>query len=200
VWRINGHVDRLDKADQEHQMKATELIADVAASRQRVVATVQWLTPEQEAFRPAPGEWSVPQVVEHLVLAEQAGINRIWQASEGVRWGQPVWRGEPVHRGVPIEAVIARTWPERAEAPLWVVPTAGGPLVYWVARLLACQPVLEALDETLRGLDLAEVIFPHPLSGPLDGHQRLEFLRWHLDHHRQQIEDIVAAPAFPRQG
>ena len=85
------------------------LIAEVAAARQRVVAAVQGFTPEQEAFRPAPGEWSAPQVVEHLVLAEHAGINRIWQAADGVRRGQPPWRGEPVHRGLPIEAVIART-------------------------------------------------------------------------------------------
>ena len=174
------------------------LIAEVAAARRRVADAVHGLTPDQEAFRPAPGEWSAPQVVEHLVLAEHAGINRIWRAAEGVRRGQPVWRGEPVHRGLPIEAVIARTWPERAEAPPWVVPTAGGPLAYWVACLWACQPVLEALGEALRGVDLAEVIFPHPISGPLDGRQRLEFLRWHLDHHRRQIEDIVAAPGFPR--
>jgi uncharacterized damage-inducible protein DinB len=177
-----------------------ELIAEVSDSRQRVVDAVQGLTPEQEAFSPAPGEWSPTQVVEHLVLAEQAGINRIWQAAEGVRRGQPVWSGEPLHRGLPIEDVIARTWPERAEAPLWVVPTAGGPLAYWVACLRACQPVLETLAGTLKGLDLAEVIFPHPISGPLDGRQRLEFLRWHLDHHRRQIEDILAAPDFPRQG
>lgn len=177
-----------------------ELIADVETARQRLVATTQNLSPEQEAFKPAPEAWSVPQVVEHLVLAEQAGINRIWQAAEGLRRGQPVWHGEPVHRGIPIETVIARTWPEPADAPAWVIPTAGGPLAYWSACLLACQPVLETLAKPLTGLDLAEVIFPHPISGPLDGHQRLEFLRWHLDHHRQQIEGIVAAPGFPRQG
>jgi hypothetical protein len=27
----------------------------------------------------------------------------------------------------------------------------------------------------------------------------LQFLRWHLDHHRQQIEDIKADPGFPSE-
>ena len=174
------------------------LIAEVEVARQRVVAAVHGLTPDQEVFRPAPEEWSAAQVVEHLVLAEQAGINRIWQAATGARRGWPVWSGDPVHRGLSIEEVIARTWPAKADAPPWVVPKTGGPLAYWVACLQACQPVLGALGEALRGLDLAEVIFPHPISGPLDGRQRLEFLRWHLDHHRRQIEAIKSASDFPR--
>lgn len=104
----------------------------------------------------------------------------------------------PCTRGCRSKEVIARTWPANAEAPPWVVPTAGGPLAYCVACLRACQPVLDALGKALHGVDLAEVIFPHPISGPLDGRQRLEFLRWHLYHHRRQIHDIVAAPGFPR--
>src|SRR5437773_1571924 len=131
-----------------------ELIAEVAASRQRVLAAVSGLTADQETCRPAPGEWSVPQVVEHLVLAEQAGIQRVWQAAEGVRRGQPVWSGEPVHRGLPIEEVIARTWRAKEQAPPNATPQTDGPLAYWVTCLQGCQPVLERLGEALDGLDL----------------------------------------------
>ena len=174
------------------------LIADVAAARRRVLDAVAGLTDDQETFHPAPGEWSAAQVVEHLVLAEQAGIQRVWLAAEGVRRGRPVWRGAPVHRGLPIEEVIARTWREREQAPPNATPQTDGPLAYWATCLEGCQPVLERLGAALDGLDLAEVIFPHFLSGPLDARQRLEFLRWHLDHHRRQIEGIKATPGFPR--
>jgi hypothetical protein len=61
----------------------------------------------------------------------------------------------------------------------------------------AYQPVLERLGTVLGGLELAQVIVPHVVSDPLDARQRLQFLRWHLDHHRQQIEDIKACPGFP---
>ncbi|HEX5506797.1 MAG TPA: DinB family protein [Thermomicrobiales bacterium] len=174
------------------------LIADVVAARERVTAAVEGMTPAQAAFRPGPGEWSATEVIEHLVLAEQSGINRIWQAAEGQRLGRPVWSGEPVHRGLPIEEIIAKTWRDKEQAPTNATPQAGGPLAYWVACLRACQPVLETLGAALAGLDLSEVIFPHFLSGPLDAYQRLEFLRWHLDHHRRQLDDLTAAPGYPR--
>ena len=183
------------------------LIADVAAARRRVIAAVAGVTAAQEAFRPGPEAWSIPQVVEHLVLATQGGINLIWRAAEGVRRGRPVWRGDAVHRGAAIEEVIARTWEltepgpltwkTAAQAPESAVPRTGGPLAYWAACLAATQPVLDHLPAVLAGLDLQAVVYPHVLSGPLDARQRLEFLRWHLDHHLQQIQDIKAAPGFP---
>lgn len=183
------------------------LIADVASARRRVIDAVAGITAAQEAFRPRPEEWSIPQVVEHLVLATQSGINLIWQAAEGVRHGRPVWHGDAIHRGEPIEEVIARTWELTEPGPLtWktaakvpesAVPRTGGPLAYWAACLEATQPVLERLPAGLTGLDLEAIIYPHVLSGPLDARQRLEFLRWHLDHHLQQIEDITSAPDFP---
>ena len=175
-----------------------EYIADVAAARQAVLSAATGLSGEQEAFRPGPQEWSVPQVVEHLVLAEQAGIQRVWQAAEGIRRGRPVWTGEAVHRGLPIEEVIARTWRPKEQAPPNATPQTDGPLAYWVQCLAWRQPVLRRLHDALEGLDLAEVIFLDFLSGPLDARQRLEFLRWHLEHHRRQIEEIRATPGFPR--
>lgn len=168
------------------------LIADVAAARQRVLAAVASLTEEQATWQPAPEEWSVAQVVEHLVLAEHSGIIRMWQAAVGLQRGVPVWQGEPVHRGKSIEQNIAETWREREEAPPNATPQTNGPLAYWVASLAACASVLIALGQALAPLDLETVIAPHFLSGPLDARQRFEFLRWHMDHHRKQIAEIMA--------
>ena len=116
------------------------LIADVAAARQGLIGAVVGITAAQETFRPGPEEWSIPQVVEHLVLATQGGINLIWQAAEGVRRGRPVWRGDAIHRGLPIEEVIARTWEltepgprtwkTAAKVPESAMPRTGGPLAY----------------------------------------------------------------------
>jgi len=175
-----------------------ELIAEVAAARLRLVRAVEGLTTKQGAFKPAPERWSVQEVIEHLVLAEQAGINRMWQAADGAWRGKPVWSGDPVNRGLTIEEVVRRTWRPREVAPPWVTPHGEGPLAYWVACLKGCQPVLEALGEALRGLDLSQVIFPHVLSGPLDAGQRLEFFRFHMDRHLRQIEAIKADSGFPR--
>jgi DinB superfamily len=170
-----------------------DLIAEVAAARQRVIAAISDFTEEQATWKPAADAWSVAQVVEHLVLAEHGGIIRIWQAADALRRGAPIWQGEAVHRGRPIEAIIATTWREREDAPANAMPQTNGPLAYWIASFAACQPVLDALGRTLDGLDLSAVIAPHVISGPLDACQRLEFLRWHMDHHRQQIAEIIAS-------
>ncbi len=168
------------------------LIADVAAARRRVMAVVAVVTEDQSTWQPALGEWSVAQVVEHLVLAEHSGFIRMWQAVVGLECGRPVWQGEPVHRGKSIEQNIAETWREREDAPPNATPQTNGPLAYWVASLAACEPVLIALGRALAPFDLEVVIAPHFLSGPLDARQRLEFLRWHMDHHRVQIAEIMA--------
>ena len=53
--------------------------------------------------------------------------------------------------------------------------------------------MLALFGAALHGLDPEAIIFPHFLFGPLDAVQRLQFLRWHLDHHLAQIEEIKAA-------
>ncbi len=169
-----------------------DLIADVASARRRVMADVATITEEEVMWLPTPGQWSVAQVVEHLVLAEHAGVFSIWQAAVALQRGEPLWQGEPVHRGKSIEQNIAETWREREEAPPEATPRKNGPLAYWVASLVAREPVVAALGRALAPFDLETVIAPHFLSGPLDARQRLEFLRWHMDHHRRQIAEIKA--------
>ncbi len=172
---------------------AQELIADVSRARQKMLALVTNLTPSQAAFKPSPVEWSVLENIEHVTLAEITGIAKIWQAAEGLRDGTPVFIGEHTNRGLTIEEIVARTWKPKEIAPPIATPHIGGPLAYWVAYSNSCQLVLEQLIPALDGLDLAEVIFPHFLCGPLDAAQRLEFLRFHIERHCGQIERLLLA-------
>ena len=166
----------------------TELVAHVAEGRARVAAAVAGLTEAHANFRSAPGEWSIVDNVEHLVLAEQSGLMKIWQSVDAVRAGTPVFTGEHTNIGLPIEEVIRRTWKDREVAPPIATPHLGGALGYWLAALDACQPVLEKVCDHLGDLDPETVIFPHYLSGPLDARQRVAFLRFHMDRHVLQIE------------
>ena len=70
-----------------------------------------------------------------------------------------------------------------------------------IAQLITAatgQSLLEAVPAARAGLDPAEVITPHPISGPWDARQWLAFARFHLDLHRQQIEEVMRAPGFPK--
>jgi hypothetical protein len=175
-----------------------DLIAAATAARTRLLDAVDNLSTTQGAFKADPAEWSIAENVEHLVVAEQGCINRVWAAAEGLRQGQRAWAAEPVHRGKPIEQVVNETWAPRQTAPDIATPRRRGPLGYWITALRCNQPILEALPAALAGLDPAEVITPHPISGPWDACQWLAFVRFHLDLHRQQIDDVARAPGFPR--
>jgi hypothetical protein len=169
------------------------LVAEVEQARQRVLTAVADLSTEQGAFKPAPSEWSISECLEHLFLAEHGGVSGLWKAIEGVRAQRPVWSGEPVHHGLSSEEIVRRTWGPNQQAPDNAAPRTGGPVVYWAACLESCRPVLARLAHELETPDLESVVYPHVVSGPLDARQRLEFLRFHLDLHRGQIEGVKRA-------
>jgi hypothetical protein len=173
------------------------IIAEAAEARARLLDRVRVLTSEQGAFKPDPAEWSIAENVEHLVLAEQGAVNRVWAAADGLRRGRPVWKGEAVHRGKSMEQIVAETWVPGQQAPDIATPRRRGPLAYWILAIECNQPLLDAVPAALAELDPAEVVTPHPISGPWDAGQWLAFVRFHLDLHRQQIEHVMRAREFP---
>jgi DinB superfamily len=178
--------------------QTAHLIRVVRDARFRILGQVGRLSEQQAAFKPAQDCWSVSEILEHLVLAELAGVSRVWTAAVGVKSNHPVWTGESINAGLSIEEVIARTWKEKEVAPAVVTPHIGGPLAYWVEAFNLGQPLLESLGRFLQGMDLTTIIYPHTVSGPLDAGQRIEFLQFHMDRHRGQIEKLLNRPDFPR--
>ncbi len=173
-----------------------ERIEAADAARRRIIDANRGLAAAQAAFK-AAGGWSVQAHIEHLVLSEQRGVQRIWLAAEALRRGAPLQVGEAVHRGRPIEAVIARTWKPKEKAMAETDPVGEGPLSYWIARYEACQTTLGRIPQVLSGLDPSQVLDLHYLSGPLDAYQRLEFLRFHTDRHYDQVERLKRTEGFP---
>lgn len=173
------------------------LVGRIEEAREQVLAAAQGLSSEQGAFKPAPEEWSVAEVLEHLVLAERAMLMGMWKAAEAAREGRPGWQGESIHEGKTIEEVVAQTWGPHQQAPERSRPAWGGPLAYWSISLECCRPLLEAFAATLHTVSLAEVKFPHVSCGPLNLGQHLELLRFHLSLHHGQIEDVKQVAGFP---
>lgn len=175
------------------------LIAEVELARQAFWHTLSGLSSQQYHYKITPDQWAVIDIAEHMVWAEQIGVNGMWKALEGIRSGQPIWEGIPQHQGRSIEEVVALTWQSKEQVPEVAKPRWGGALDYWIQALKACTPVLAAFGQALEGYDPAQIIYPHPISGPLNVVQRIEFLRFHLNRHQAQVERIKADPNFPRQ-
>jgi hypothetical protein len=175
----------------------SELIRQVAVARQRFIHSASGLSSQQASFKPSENEWSVTDNVEHLVWAETGGINGMWKVLEGIKNNNPIWKGELINRGLPIEEIVDKTWQPKEVAPEIARPRWGGSVEFWIVALNNCQHLLEALGQALDGFDLEKIIHPHPISGPLDVNQRMQFLRFHLDRHRLQIENIKSHTLFP---
>lgn len=171
-------------------------IENVSKARQQFIQEAFGLSHKQANFKPTPEAWSICQITEHIVWAEQIGINRMWQAVNGAKNNNPVWEGEAIHHGLSIEQIIESTWQAKEKVPEVAKPIWGGPIDFWISALAACQNVLEKLGDELEGLDPAQVIYPHPISGPLNLWQRLDFLRFHLERHHAQIKRVKAAVGY----
>jgi hypothetical protein len=169
-------------------MNELELLREeVSKARENYLSKVRNLTTAEGIYKPDEKTWSAAEITEHLVKAEQGGINGMWKALAGVRSGHPVWNKEHTNKGLTIEEIIRRTWREKEKAPEIAEPSLGGPLEFWISALEACQHLVDTIIPELAGEDLEKIVYPHPISGPLDIRQRFNFLRFHIDRHREQV-------------
>ncbi len=60
-------------------------LAGLGAARADVLAEVRPLDPVQVRFAPGPGRWSIAQVVEHLVLVDEAALRGLSLPRRGER-------------------------------------------------------------------------------------------------------------------
>ena len=174
-----------------------QLISEVSVARIDFIAAASGLSTAQASFKPSEEIWSIIDNVEHMVWAEMGGINGIWKTYEAIKSGTPIWSGEAIHHGLSIEAIIQKTWQPKEKVPEIAKPRWGGPVQYWIAALQNCQVLLEKLGNELVNEDLDKIIYPHIISGPLNVIQRMEFLRFHLNRHQDQIERIKTHPNYP---
>jgi len=169
-----------------------KLIQDVSAARTRYLDQLAQVTEEQSRWKPDPEVWNITEITEHLFWAEQGGIFGMWKTLHAIRDGSLVRTYESIHQDLPIEQVIELTWQPKEKVPAVAAPRLGGPLVFWKASLHSLQAVLEAFGQDLREEELRLQAHPHPISGPLDFQQRIEFLRFHIDRHQAQVSQLLA--------
>lgn len=175
------------------------LLESVESARRDFVAECEGLSPAQVNFKPDPESWSILDNVEHIVRAEQSGISGLWKALDGFKRAEPIWQGDPIHRGLSVEEIVEQTWQTKEKVPPIAAPQWGGSLNFWLAMCRAQRYMLQDLVQEMEGLDLELIIFPHPISGPMDARQRLEFLRFHARRHQEQVRRIKGSEGYPAE-
>ena len=168
-----------------------KLIRDIALSRNRYLKLVNTLTEEQAKWKPSTEKWNTIELTEHLFWAEHGGLLGMWKTLYSVRAGEITPQNEAVHHGLSIEEVVERTWKSKEIVPAVAAPRMGGTLKFWAVSLKGLQNTLKSLGSELSDADLSILAHPHPISGVLDFRQRLEFLRFHIDRHDEQVQNLI---------
>lgn len=167
-------------------MNATELERRLAASDQARQALLDRLSGESAealAERATPEQWSVLEIVEHLIRAERDvfALDRPWRMESKVRgMGNRIRRvlvmailRSPIRVGTPSKSMDPEG--EKSLAELRAM---------WDENYVLLKERFASLDPAL----LDGAIFRHPVSGPITTAQALDMLDVHLERHEKQIE------------
>jgi hypothetical protein len=183
--------------------RTAELLRYLDAQREALRAAVDLVPPERRERSPAPGRWSVAEILEHLSLVE-GSITRLF----AVRLAEARERGlseetetTPVLSTFDLAKLLDRSYQvpasEAAQPPGKLDATAA-----WAALEAARQ----AFRETILsgdGLALGEVVHPrpHPVFGVLNLYQWVAFAGGHEARHAAQIREIAEENRrWPRPG
>jgi len=168
------------------------LINDVWSARSLYLERIANITEVQGHWKPDPDVWSITDITEHLFWAEQGGIVGMWKTLHAIRHGEVMQTYDSIHKDMPIEQVIDLTWKSKEKVPSVAAPRFGGPLSFWKLSLNSLQQLLGAFGQDLKEDELRLQAHPHPISGALDFHQRIEFLRFHINRHKDQVSQLLS--------
>ncbi|MEN9600025.1 MAG: hypothetical protein RL596_2346 [Bacteroidota bacterium] len=167
------------------------LLQDIAKARSEYISLVDSINEDQAAHKISADTWNIIDITEHLFWAEQGAIYGMWKTLLAIRNGSAEKTYSSIHQNWTIEKIIEHTWKEKEEVPAVAAPRLGGTLRFWAASLSNLQQVLESFGNDLQMEELRLIAHPHPISGAMDFHQRLEFLRFHIQRHFLQVQTIL---------
>jgi hypothetical protein len=148
----------------------------------------------QQTFRPGPEAWSVAEVVQHLVLVEEAMVRNGRRQSAT----RPAWVTVPSWlRGRLMVRVLGTDLRVRAPNPA-VIPRTHVPVAELASRWAAARQDLRAYVEGMPEPRGWRTAFFHPRTGWIGALGGLRFFEAHCGHHLRQIDRLLAARDFPR--
>lgn len=172
-----------------------ELYDSLEATRGRLIGNVENLTDAQASHRPTPERWTAAEIIEHLSITEHRSV-RLFHKLLNRAAAAGVARFSPFS----IDEFVERSRGEKFEAPEVVRPKGSAPLADSLARLAESRASLRELRPRVEATDCRELVFPHPLFGPLNLYQWLAFIGAHEERHLAQIEALKASEGFEAAG
>lgn len=172
-------------------------MSELHATRKQFLDAVSGLTAAQWNFKPSPAAWSVAETAEHIAVSEDFMFERVTKkviASPA----QPDKKAEVKGKDETVLTVI-RDRGKKATAPEILAPKRR-----WATPEEMVQHFRQSRDRTIAYVeqttdDLRSHFAPHPAVGLLDAYQWLLLISAHSGRHIDQIDEVKAAPGFPKR-
>ncbi|MCC7223807.1 MAG: DinB family protein [Chitinophagales bacterium] len=170
---------------EQFEQLRTEFWDDIAAS-----------SPEQRLFKPKPDAWSMLQVAQHIIAAEEATLLFVStrQRIKSSFWGR--WRSRIRSFGLKLFLLS----PLKAKAPNvpGLVPDGSKSYEQLSNHWDAVREQWRQFLTNFEAEHLEDVVFKHPIAGKFNLLQTIDdFMAPHISHHLQQLQRIKASPDFP---
>ncbi|HZD39487.1 MAG TPA: DinB family protein [Terriglobales bacterium] len=196
------------------------------ATRQHTLELIEGLTQAQTAFSPGSGQWSVGEVLDHLLLVEALNRREIAALIDLATSGRrPYLKRTFADVNVSMAYIpksllpflevpfrwlsrvvprVAREFMMRhrlvpAQSPDVGTPRQGRSIDELRAELGTSLHEMQALFEANPTLDYRAMLHQHPLMGANNVLQLLRLGALHEQRHQSQIGDILRLPGFPRE-
>ena len=157
-------------------------------TRRALLDDLAVLNDEEIRRKPGPKEWSILQIVQHMVLAEQGVMQYLPEPEELIDRK----RGLRARIFYAVVLLILR-WNIRVPVPSKrMVPGGNTSLselrLQWDENMRWFREYLDSLGPQ----DLKRAVFSHPVAGPLTGPQAGKLAQYHFEAHLRQIKQVKA--------
>lgn len=183
-----------EKMTAEERAKTLTWLRD---SQKQTLDAVEGLSDEQWNFKPAPGKWSVGEVVEHIYLAEGLIFKQV-EAAMAAPFN-PNWKEKTKGKSEFIERVMVnRTG--KARAPEQIVPVGKLTRSELMEKLKSARAAtIKFAEQTEAPLKSHTSEHPFPVFNTLSAYNWLIYIPLHNIRHNQQIDEVKASPNFPKK-
>jgi len=171
------------------------LWSELEAVRADILREAEGLSQGQADWKPSEKDWSVGEVVHHLMLAEVATGKLTTKLTREAEAAGASGR-------FPADLTAFKPFPAppagAADAPEVVWPERGKPIAELLSTMRATRERSRQSIEKLGAIDPRPLTFKHFRFGELDLSQWWQLQAHHDGIHLAQIREIKRAPGFPR--
>lgn len=168
-----------------------KLFDAIEFQRKAILDSVRHLTEDQLNKSPAPGKWSVSQILSHLITAERMSLLYIQKKILGMKEADDTGLWEEVK--INLLKISQRLPGLKFKAPRRVVEstTFYHDLPIIIREWDQVRNEFKLLLEKIPAQYLNRRLYRHPRAGYLNVRHALVFFREHIIHHTPQIKKLV---------